>query len=79
MRGLVTLALVLSIPNDLFPFHHELSVIALIVLLLTMVIPGLILPWLVCRLDLDQGPDAAGDQAREELIVRACRAATPPQ
>ncbi|MGP6173722.1 cation:proton antiporter [Corynebacterium sp. A21] len=75
MRGLVTLALVLSIPKDLFPFHHELTVIALVVLLLTMVIPGLTLPWLVSRLDLDSGPDAAGDQAREDLSHRARHAA----
>ena len=25
MRGLVTLALVLSIPEDIFPYHHELQ------------------------------------------------------
>lgn len=75
MRGLVTLALVLSIPDSIFPFHHEITVIALVVLLLTMVIPGLSLPWLVRRLNLGQGPDAAGDQAREKLVHRARRAA----
>ncbi|AGF72881.1 cation:proton antiporter [Corynebacterium halotolerans] len=75
MRGLVTLALVLSIPSGFFPFHHELAVIALVVLLITMVLPALTLPWLMGRLNLEQGPDAAGDQARAELVERVRRAA----
>lgn len=60
MRGLVTLALVLSIPAGTVPYHHELSVIALSVLTFTMVISGLLLPWLVRQLNLDAGPDAGG-------------------
>ncbi|BAU95789.1 NhaP-type Na+/H+ and K+/H+ antiporter [Corynebacterium suranareeae] len=76
MRGLVTLALVLSIPEDIFPYHHELQVIALVVLLITMVGPGLALPWLMRKLSLDQGPDAAGDESIAELTERAHKAAT---
>lgn len=75
MRGLVTLALVLSIPAGAFDFHHELTVIALTVLVCTMVIPGLLLPWLVGVLDLDSGPDAAGDRAVAMLNLRAREAA----
>lgn len=75
MRGLVTLALVLSIPADVFPYHHELQIIALVVLLLTMVGPGLTLPWLVGRLNLDKGPDAAGDESIAKLTERAQKAA----
>ena len=71
MRGLVTLALGWSIPSDSFPMHHQLAVVALVVLLLTMVIPGLTLPWLMRKLDLDKGPDAQGDHAREQLRKRA--------
>lgn len=74
MRGLVTLALVLSIPSNVFPFHHELTVIALVVLLLTMVIPGMTLPWLVRKLNLDQGPDPAGDESIARLTERARKA-----
>lgn len=77
MRGLVTLALVLSIPSSVgFILYHELSVVALVVLFITMVIPGLTLPWLMKKLSLHQGPDPYGDQAREELIKRSHRAAT---
>lgn len=75
MRGLVSLALVLSIPAGLLPNSHELSMIALVVLLCTMVIPGMTLPWLLSRLDLASGPDAAGDEAREALILRGHKAA----
>ena len=75
MRGLVTLALVLSIPPEATPYHHELSVIALTVLTCTMVIPGLLLPWLVGKLDLQSGPDADADKAYEELNQRAYAAA----
>lgn len=75
MRGLVTLALVLSIPEDTFPYHHELQIIALVVLLITMVGPGLALPWLMKKLNLDQGPDAAGDESIAELTERAQLAA----
>lgn len=75
MRGLVTLALVLSIPAGTFELHHELTVIALTVLVCTMVIPGLLLPWLVSVLDLDSGPDAAGDVAIAKLNIRAREAA----
>ena len=75
MRGLVSLALVLSIPASALANAHEVSVIALMVLLCTMVIPGMTLPWLIAKLDLSQGPDAAGDQARDALIVRGHKAA----
>lgn len=75
MRGLVTLALVLSIPAGTTSYHHELSVIALSVLTFTMVIPGLLLPWLVRQLDLDSGPDARGDKVNAELNDRAYAAA----
>lgn len=76
MRGLVTLALVLSVPATAgFSLYHELPVIALVVLFMTMVIPGLSLPWLMRRLNLDKGPDPFGDQAREEIETRARKAA----
>ena len=49
------------------------AVIALTVLTCTMVVPGLLLPWLVDKLDLQNGP--AGDKALEELNQRAFDAA----
>lgn len=75
MRGLVTLALVLSIPAGTMSYHHELSVIALSVLTFTMVIPGLLLPWLVRQLDPENGPDTHGDKVNAELNDRAYTAA----
>lgn len=73
MRGLVTLALVLSVPTGAFNFHHELAVIALTVLLVTMVIPGVLLPWLMGRLDLSAPSQAAADRIRSVIVNRARR------
>lgn len=76
MRGLVTLALVLAIPNTAdFGLYNEVAVIALVVLLITMVIPGLNLPFLMKSLSLDMDPDAFGDVSRERLVKRARKAA----
>lgn len=76
MRGLVTLALILSVPDTGdFGLYHEAPVIALVVLLFTMVIPGLTLPALMKKLTLDSDPDAFGDVSREKLVNRARRAA----
>ena len=52
MRGLATLALALALPLTVadgtpFPARHELLVIACAVLLATLVLPGLTLPWLM--------------------------------
>lgn len=74
MRGLVTLALVLSIPSDAIAYSDELSVIALTVLVMTMVIPGLLLPWLMKQLDLTTYSQAASDKMRTEITSRARRA-----
>lgn len=50
MRGLVTLALALSLPLAGFPARTEVTVIAVVVLLITLVGQGLTLPWVVRRL-----------------------------
>lgn len=73
MRGLVTLALVLSVPSGL-SFYNELTVIALVVLLMTMVIPGLLLPWLMRQLDLTTYSQAATDKMRATITSRARKA-----
>ena len=75
MRGLVSLALILSISGGALINAHEVSIVAMMVLLCTMVIPGMTLPWLLTKLDLAQGPDALDDQVREALIARGHRAA----
>lgn len=56
MRGLATLALALALPTTLadgspFPQRDQIIVTACAVLITTLVIPGLTLPWLVKKLD----------------------------
>ena len=75
MRGLVTLALILSIPTGTLAYHHELAIIALTVLLVTMVIPGLLLPWLMNQLSLRSQSEAAEDAMRAAVSERSRQAA----
>ncbi|MDY2941041.1 MAG: sodium:proton antiporter [Varibaculum sp.] len=75
MRGLVTLALVLAAPIGLFGDSREFAVIALVVLLCTMVVPGLTLPALMKVLRLSKEAAAREDRARERLVRRAHSAA----
>lgn len=71
MRGLVTLALALSVPFD-FPHRAEFTVIAVTVLLFTMVLPGLTLPLLMKKLRVE---DAHDEAATRRLLARAKKAA----
>lgn len=75
MRGLVTLALVLSMSGALFPRHHEFTVVAFVVLTCTMIIPGLTLPGLVTLLgrhvDLEDSTDAATEDALDDAYDAA--------
>ena len=75
MRGLVTLALILSIPRDALAYHHELAVIALTVLLITMVLPGMLLPWLMAQLSLRSQAESAEDAMRATISERSRQAA----
>ncbi len=69
MRGLATLALALALPLTLadgspFPARAQLIVIACAVLLATLVLPGLTLPWLMRALK------ASGDGSEERDAAR---------
>jgi CPA1 family monovalent cation:H+ antiporter len=69
MRGLATLALALALPLTLadgtpFPARDQLLVIACAVLLATLVLPGLTLPWLMKVLK------ATGDGSEERDAAR---------
>jgi len=75
MRGLVTLALILSIPTGALAYHHELAVIALTVLLITMVVPGMLLPWLMNQLSLRSQAESAEDAMRAVVSERSRQAA----
>lgn len=79
MRGLATLALALALPANLadgtpFPGRGEIVVLAVSVLLATLVLPGLTLPWLMRMLRISEGPEAAQNLERE-LATRAEKAA----
>ncbi|MDO5684853.1 MAG: sodium:proton antiporter [Bifidobacterium sp.] len=75
MRGLVTLALVLSIPAGYVSVYNEMPLIAITVLFCTMVIPGLTLPWLMQKLDLETGAEGITDATTSRLLRRANDAA----
>jgi CPA1 family monovalent cation:H+ antiporter len=75
MRGLATLALALALPFALadgtpFPARDEVLVIACAVLLATLVLPGLTLPWLMKVLKAH----ATGQEEREAALLLASRA-----
>jgi Na+/H+ antiporter len=75
MRGLATLALALAIPVTLpdgtaFAGRHEILVVACAVLLATLVLPGLTLPWLMRVLKAQDG----GTEELEAARVLAGRA-----
>lgn len=79
MRGLATLALALALPVTMpgggdFPARHEIIVVACAVLLTTLVLPGLTLPWLMRILKAtDDGSDER--EAAKVLALRAQEAA----
>lgn len=75
MRGLVTFALVLSLSPVDFPMRDEFTIVAFVVLLCTMVIPGLTLPWLTAFLKRNYDLHDLEDSATEEALDDAHRAA----
>ncbi|MFJ9341012.1 Na+/H+ antiporter [Streptomyces sp. NPDC101733] len=79
MRGVASVALALAIPlktesGDLFPARDVILFIAFAVIMATLVIQGLTLPWLVRRLGVQADSDA--DREAERLLaLRAAKAA----
>ena len=78
MRGLATLALALSLPTETaageaFPQRAEIVLIAVVVLVVTLVLPGFTLPVLVRRLGV--ATDADAEHAAEQAIVQRAQAA----
>ncbi|WNI15110.1 Na+/H+ antiporter [Actinacidiphila sp. ITFR-21] len=79
MRGVASVALALAIPlttdhDGRFPARQELLFIAFAVVLATLVVQGLTLPWLVKRLGVRSDADAEQSLERA-LAVRAMAAA----
>ncbi|MFF8828991.1 Na+/H+ antiporter [Streptomyces sp. NPDC015131] len=79
MRGVASVALVLAIPlrtedGAPFPARDEIVFIAFCVIMATLVVQGLTLPWLVRRLGVRADTDAERELERK-LAVRAAGAA----
>ncbi|MEO5874434.1 MAG: sodium:proton antiporter [Streptosporangiaceae bacterium] len=72
MRGLATLALALALPLDT-PARNELLFIAFSVLVVTMILPGLLLPTLVRVLGVQAETDAE-EAAERAIAYRAAKA-----
>jgi monovalent cation/hydrogen antiporter len=78
MRGIVSLALALALPNALpngqpFPHRAEVIVVAFAVILATLVLQGLSLPWLIRKLGLKD--DGADLREEREALIRSSEAA----
>ncbi|MYT27853.1 Na+/H+ antiporter [Streptomyces sp. MspMP-M5] len=77
MRGVASVALALAIPFGVdggpFPARDEILFIAFAVVLSTLVVQGLTLPWLVRRLRVRADTDAA-DALERELALRVIKA-----
>ncbi|MFJ3923712.1 Na+/H+ antiporter [Streptomyces sp. NPDC090022] len=79
MRGVASVALALAIPlttdaGDPFPARDQIVFIAFAVVMTTLVLQGLTLPWLVRRLGVEPDTDAQREFERQ-LAVRAAKAA----
>jgi CPA1 family monovalent cation:H+ antiporter len=79
MRGVASVALALAIPLEMddgspFPDRDEIVFIAFVVIVVTLVLQGLTLPWLVRKLGV-QADTAREKEFEKELAVRAARAA----
>ncbi|MCX4693816.1 Na+/H+ antiporter [Streptomyces sp. NBC_01408] len=79
MRGVASVALALAIPfrtdsGEPFPARDQIVFIAFAVIMVTLVLQGLTLPWLVRRLGVEADTDAARETERQ-LAIRAAKAA----
>lgn len=78
MRGVASVALALAIPYGVdgadFPARDEILFIAFAVVLSTLLVQGLTLPWLVRRLRVRADTDAV-DALERELAIRVIKAA----
>ena len=76
MRGVVSLAAALSIPllvsNDqAFPYRNLILFITFIVIIVTLIVQGLTLPWLIKKLNVEEDkPAILSENEQEELIQK---------
>lgn len=75
MRGVVSLAAALSIPllvneNDPFPYRALILFITFIVILVTLVIQGLTLPWMIRQLKIIDHSKKLPEQQQERIVQK---------
>jgi CPA1 family monovalent cation:H+ antiporter len=75
MRGVVSLAAALSIPlvirqDQPFPYRNLILFITFIVILVTLVLQGLTLPWVIRKLKLDDNKYTVIPEERQEMIIQ---------
>jgi Na+/H+ antiporter len=75
MRGVVSLAAALSIPlliNDAQPFPHRnlILYITFIVILVTLVLQGLALPWIISKINIEDRYSTLSEQKQEMIIQK---------
>ncbi|SFH06412.1 Na+/H+ antiporter [Pedobacter insulae] len=73
MRGVVSLAAALSIPIEMsngapFPFRNLILFITFVVILTTLVLQGLTLPWLIKKVNIPDFGDHYKEEEAEELL-----------
>lgn len=73
MRGVVSLAMALSIPllinGHAFPYRNLILFITFIVILVTLVFQGLTLPWVIRKVKLEERPNTISE-TEQELIIQ---------
>ena len=73
MRGVVSLAMALSIPlfvnGQAFPYRNLILFITFIVILVTLVLQGLTLPWVIRKVNLEERPNTI-PESEQELIIQ---------
>ena len=74
MRGVVSLAMALSIPilmnGQAFPYRNLILFITFIVILVTLVLQGLTLPWVIRKVKLEERPNTIPEQEQELIIQK---------
>jgi Na+/H+ antiporter len=75
MRGVVSLAAAMSIPlylsgDQAFPQRNLILFITFVVILVTLVLQGLTLPWLIRKIDMKEEDEALSEDEQNRMILR---------
>ena len=74
MRGVVSLAMALSIPllidGKAFPYRNLILFITFVVILVTLVFQGLTLPWIIRKVKPEDSSLASRPEAEQEIIIQ---------